>query len=112
MNQRNDLRYGYVRDREYPDHSEYIWHLTSDRIPLNQDYGFGREHPDRQVDGLGARDRLISILRQTGEPTIWASHLHYMSPNYHNLTQPIRCVCFTECIPFSLHVHAERFSRY
>ncbi len=104
--------YGNERDDAYPDHSNFLWHLTKDHDPLNGRFRFGEA--DRNNYPLNdARHRLISILTQPVIPTIWCSHLHYMNPNYHTaLNQAIRCVCFTECIPHSMPIHAQRFGRF
>ncbi len=102
--------YGFEQDRDYPDHSEYLWHLTSNRDPLSS-ARFG--DAERNAEDIGnSRKRLASILLQPGGARIWCSHLHYMSPGYHNLEGLVRCVCFTECIPHSLLIHARRFSRW
>lgn len=107
MNNHHDFRYGAPDIGDYPDHSNYIWHLTANRLPLNRRSQFG--NTGRNVNNLCAFNRLINIIR---ERTIWESHLHYMDPNFHNLNNAVRCVCFTECIPNSLPIHAERFSNY
>ncbi len=107
MNQRG---YGVAQDTNYPDHSQYLWHLTSDRPPLSSEK-FGDDERNSSPIGDG-QNRLISILSQSPNPTIWQSHLHYITPKYHDLEGKIRCVCFTECVPESLNVHAERFSKW
>ena len=104
-----------VDESKYFDHSQYLWHLTKDKKYYEK--GF----PDVTSDirpghhGLGdinimptiARGRFEKILR---EKKLRASKLLHVDTQYNNLdTHPIG-VCFTECIPASLHEHANRFS--
>jgi len=107
-------------DEKYPDHSKYLWHLTKGTPPVSQkvsgNYGFDDpfDNPNRRSCNLGSgRDRLLSILKQSPNPTIWCSQLHYMMPSFHpTLNLRVKAACFTECIPHSLPIHAKRFQRF
>lgn len=106
-------------DEDYPDHSKYLWHLTKSKQPISitSGAGHGFNSPfgtsERNMQQLGTADkRLVSILSQHPEPTIWRSQLHYMLNKFHYLESQIMAVCFTECIPHSLPIHAKRFRRY
>ncbi len=105
-------QYGVLNDRDYPDHSEYLWHLTGRPKPL---VGFGDPTRDNALALKGRlhepRSRLVSILTEDANPVIWGSFLHYMGQQYQKQQSP-RCVCFTECIPNSLLQHSKRYSRW
>jgi hypothetical protein len=97
--------YGVGKDKDYPDHSEFLWHLTKSKPPLSPD-GLGN---DSRTLPNNAKERLLSILKQLPSPTIWCSHFHYLTQRYQRTPSP-KGVCFTECIPHALIKHAERYS--
>ena len=74
-----------------PDSTHYLAHFTKDGNPVGD---------DRRYQGISARDRLVSILKET---TIHASTMPWTNT---------RAVCFTESPWSSLLDHSSNYSPY
>lgn len=81
---------------ERPDFSDFLGHFTTDRAPTSA----SQQNATAHVKGMGARERLISILECK---EILASRLPWNGRD---------AVCLTECPWSSLLDHARRYSPY
>ena len=89
--------------RRTADYSPLLVHFTRDGAtrPMVRQSDISPEHPLHQHIGIGAIDRLASILKSR---TIYASPMPVLGT--------ASAVCFTECVWDALVAHAVRYSSY